>query len=536
MPFNLINNPWIPVRRRSGEHCLIEPWMITDKIESDPFVALDAPRPDFNGALIQFLIGLVQTTMAPPDEFEWRKLLNEPPSPETLKDAFSKYQDAFNLDGDGKRFMQDERVSSEETQNVNALLIDAPGDSTTKKNQDHFVKRRSISGFGFPTTAMALFTLQTNAPAGGAGIRTSLRGGGPLTTLVVGDFLWQTIWFNILPDEVLQRITWIPELNNLADIFPWMGTMPTSEKGEEVLPYDVHPLQMYWGTPRRIFLDTSRETDDECSIQPSRQPVIRDYGTRPRGMNYASGVWQHPLTPFYEMKDMPFSPVHGSSGCTSYRHWMGYVQADKKERHFPAPIVSYFLENRADDDSQFRLWAFGYDMDNMKARCWYEGTMPLFSLPAEIKENFESTVEGMIDAATLIAGNTKEATKHALFSRIKDVNKSGFAKWEINTQAKGSTTWIQSIGDAFWQNTESGFYESLQQLRTVVLEEEKRIDLMKSWHRILKKESDRLFDLFVEGNNIEDKDPRCIVLARKELRVNNKNNDILGALQIPKPI
>jgi len=61
---NLLEKSWIPVRRASGQRLWIAPYQITDGIGQDPIVALDAVRPDFNGALIQFLIGLVQTAWA----------------------------------------------------------------------------------------------------------------------------------------------------------------------------------------------------------------------------------------------------------------------------------------------------------------------------------------------------------------------------------------------------------------------------------------------------------------------------------------
>jgi CRISPR system Cascade subunit CasA len=51
---NLIDSSWIPVRRASGSRSWVTPWQITDDIDGDPIVALDAARPDFNGALMQF--------------------------------------------------------------------------------------------------------------------------------------------------------------------------------------------------------------------------------------------------------------------------------------------------------------------------------------------------------------------------------------------------------------------------------------------------------------------------------------------------
>ncbi|MGG2362666.1 type I-E CRISPR-associated protein Cse1/CasA, partial [Salmonella enterica] len=81
------------------------------------------------------------------------------------------------------------------------LLIESPGANTLKKNLDHFVRRGRVEVLAPAAAAMALFTLQTFAPSGGAGHRTSLRGGGPLTTLVrpgtvagLSDALWPLLW------------------------------------------------------------------------------------------------------------------------------------------------------------------------------------------------------------------------------------------------------------------------------------------------------------------------------------------------------
>ncbi|KUK60681.1 MAG: CRISPR-associated protein, Cse1 family, partial [Methanoculleus marisnigri] len=102
---NLIDDPWIPVVRRDGARETIAPREITGGAE--PVIRLDAPRPDFNGALIQFLIGLVQTAIPPGDNRDWRRKFKTPPPPDELKRAFAPYAHAFNFDGEGPRFMQD---------------------------------------------------------------------------------------------------------------------------------------------------------------------------------------------------------------------------------------------------------------------------------------------------------------------------------------------------------------------------------------------------------------------------------------------
>ena len=61
---NLITDAWIPVRRReSQERVFIRPYEMVDHLDDDPFLDIDAARPDFNGALIQFLIGIIQTVL-----------------------------------------------------------------------------------------------------------------------------------------------------------------------------------------------------------------------------------------------------------------------------------------------------------------------------------------------------------------------------------------------------------------------------------------------------------------------------------------
>ena len=84
---NLILDKWLPVRRPSGVREIIAPWQITNQHDTDPIVALATPRADFNGALMQFLIGLLQTA-APPqaaDNDDWLAWLEQAPAPEVLQ-------------------------------------------------------------------------------------------------------------------------------------------------------------------------------------------------------------------------------------------------------------------------------------------------------------------------------------------------------------------------------------------------------------------------------------------------------------------
>ena len=86
---NLINDPWIPVQHRDGTTKLIKPWQLT--VTENPVVALDTVRPDFNAALLQFLIGLLQTAASPTTEEEWVDWLETPNSRRLERSLYSLF-------------------------------------------------------------------------------------------------------------------------------------------------------------------------------------------------------------------------------------------------------------------------------------------------------------------------------------------------------------------------------------------------------------------------------------------------------------
>ncbi|MFH1096720.1 MAG: type I-E CRISPR-associated protein Cse1/CasA, partial [Candidatus Desantisbacteria bacterium] len=453
---NLINDEWIPVRLKNSTIRTIAPWQITE----EEIIELASPRPDFNGAMIQFLIGLLQTTCAPEYPKDWRQRLTNPPTSEELKQAFTPIQHAFNLDGEKPRFMQDSSLAKEEGNcNIDALLIEVPGENTLKENKDHFIKRGDVNQFCPACTAMALFTLQTNAPSGGAGHRTGLRGGGPLTTIILGENLWGTVWLNIMEKDVFLAKS--RDCNKIkdADSFPWLDT---TRIGKETTPEDVHPNQNFWAMPRRVWL-ISQGLTGVCSLcGKESNHLYRKYVTKNYGINY-NGAWLHPLSPYYIDKNgSPSTPIHPQPGGIGYRDWLGLVQNDPDKNRKPAMIIEHFIQHRRKD---LRLWAFGYDMDNMKARCWYEGIMPLVSVDDELRGEFEIRVTSLILTAQMIARETKTQIKKAWF--------------DPKHKTKGDLSFVES---RFWQETEAEFYHTLYALKDVLTNKTDVIPVLEVWH------------------------------------------------------
>ena len=506
---NLLNEPWMPVRKRDGSR----EWVNPSQLSRPDILAFDADRADFNGALAQFAIGLLQTTAPVERDSEWRKLFKEPPSGEALVEWFAPVTAAFEFDGAGARFMQDRTLTPAEgsTRNIAALLVEAPGDKTVKDNNDHFVKRAHVGPLCPPCAATALFTLQVNGPSGGSGNLTGLRGGGPLTTLLLapqGSSLWQDLWLNVieqdrfLDDDGSERSA--PHLT-----FPWLAPMSAIQKdGGETAPAQVHPTHVFWAMPRRIRLNLEQPRNGKCGIcSRASDALVAGYHTRKHGLDY-KGAWNHPLSPYYE-KDEAWLPMHPQPGGLGHRHWLAWVmgQGSERKRQRRARVVEHFLNLRTRQvPGAMRLWAFGYDLDNMKARCWYESTLPLYGLAdcdAAAQSLIEAEVGRWLDATEQVATLLRGAVKDAWFKEAP--SKADFS----------------AIDAAFWGGTEAAFYRQLRVLIEGAAAGKKSdaLAVNAAWLAHLQKRALDLFDhQFVGTGPVAQQQPRRIAEAYQQLR------------------
>lgn len=524
---NLLNESWVPVRRREGARDWITPYQLSDP----DIVAFDADRADFNGALAQFAIGLLQTTTPVDSPVLWKRLFDSPPSPETLMEWFAPVASAFGLDGDGARFMQDFSLKAEEgtLNSISALLIESPGENALRNNSDHFVKRGQVEAMCPACAAAALFTLQTNAPSGGVGYRTGLRGGGPLTTLLLAQprqSLWQDLWLN-----VLERSRFLAQCGDAQKSvphfrFPWLADIGAIQTGAETAPAQVHPDHIFWAMPRRIRLDMDGDAAGNCDIcGQTAEKLVQQYETKNYGLNY-KGPWDHVLSPYYETKE-GWLPLHPQPGGFGYRHWLPWVMgmsADKK-RQRPARVVDYLRDHRARlVQGQLRLWAFGFDMDNMKARCWYESALPLYALAdcsPDAQKQIESEVAIWLAGAELAAYFLRSAVKGAWFS----------------ADARGD---FSAIDASFWGATEAVFYRQLKALIDLLRDDDDSetdpLPTREAWHRHLVHTCLRLFDgEFVGAGAVERQNPHRLATAYQQLKRNLDGPKMRQALALPVP-
>ena len=501
---NILLDPWLPFRLSDGS------------IQTLPFshicnpniIDFALPRADFQGAAYQFGIGVLQTVYAPQDKGEWRILYEKPPERHELESAFKKIAHAFNTSGDGPLFMQDfdnleDMKPKLKPKPIKHLLIEAPGESTINyKNTDFFIKRECCDGMSPEMANMALYTLQINAPEGGQGHLTSLRGGGPITTLIRPQSedvsLWQKLWLNVINREYWKGECHEPNFKD-GSVFPWLE--PTRKN--DVYRKDVHPLHMYWAMPRRIRLQID-DNASECGISGRRtSKTVRTYLTKPKGNNYKGDGWKHPLTPYQKTKKGRLS-VKGQSGGINYNQWVLMTLNNEKEGRICAFVVDHYREKVASKigwSKKPRLWMFGYNMKSNNALGWYSVTMPLFDVNPKEYGKIVKRITDLQSLAERALKETSKQIKSAWFERPKD--------------AKGDFSFINA---AFWPRTEQAFYIAVERItRQSDNSTYMSTEQAKEWLNSLRNVCMNLFDEYALSDEIGESMCRQII-ARLNLK------------------
>ena len=433
MAFNLLSDPFLPVVMRSGaQRWLAFPELVTgtESGNEDYPVEFDWPRPDFNMASFEFCIGVISLAFDIRNEDDWRPFWTNPPDRDALAEKLAPLVSAFYLNGEGPRFLQDhESLQGNETP-IELLLIDTPGQNGQRKNSDLLTHRDRYATLGLPAAAMALYTLQAYAPSGGAGNRTSMRGGGPLTALVVPTTndgaqpvsLWRKIFANVVPcDKRLQ-------IDELPKALPWMAPTLTSEKSRTVSLADAHPLQAYFGMPRRIRLVFSSELGT-CSMTGREEPLVPGYIQRPYGANY--GLWQHPLTPYRRLKEAgePYS-AKPKSGRFGYRDWVAATVGSKDGKLAEQPTNIKLAKNNRSQALSYnkqvanaRVRVGGWAMNNMEAIAYLIAEEPLhLAKTLDQQQALDDLARHFSEAADQAVSQLLAALKKALFSDQKNTS------------------------------------------------------------------------------------------------------------------
>lgn len=501
--FNLVTDAWIPVKEQA------KPIRVQD-IVNPAFTALDAPRADFNAALVQFLIGLVQTVFAPNNPREWRKYYETPPSPELLQEKLDLLKPAFYIDGDGKRFMQDISLRTNGNQaSVLKLLPALIGDNTTLNNMDFFVKSSDLRKFSISNVVIGLYLYQNYclSETGGANGRHhgSFRGRNSMISLLQEKKanLWKNIWLNIISNESFQSLT---ETKDSVTAFEWMQDEPFSKQKTDSSFY---LSDLYWSMPRRVFLDFSNSEQSNCSLTNQNAETMTNIVIKEDGIEYKTHFTKHPLIPYRNLEKNKNNPIGGvapvklNGAGINYGDWLSLIGTDTASMN----MNEHFRRNTK---GEFNIFVCGYLNHSTQAKtlCWYETNLPFFisDLSEAERKKLEHETSIWIDSSKHACEYLVTAIENAWFGKNSEKNK---------TQKKAFKNEKASyIRREFWRASETQFYLQVKRLTNElsVFNDSIETQYRKEWHRVITYHALQLFNQFAFKSHIRT-NPKRIALA-----------------------
>ena len=216
----LLEDAWIPI---GNQQTITLQTLLTQAVDCQ----ISLPRDDMEMACLQLLICLVQSLFTPPDTETLKQRIKIPLTTDQYQAGIDGIESWFDLSHPDQPFMQTRGVKSKELTPMDKLF--AGLDSSTSSV---FVNEPGLADRLCPScTSIGLYNQANNAPSFGGGFKGSLRGGTPISTLVLDrlhetkDGLRQRIWRNVLSEDMLntfmpwymethqQKPNWVDSIN-----------------------------------------------------------------------------------------------------------------------------------------------------------------------------------------------------------------------------------------------------------------------------------------------------------------------------------
>ncbi len=283
---NLLTDQWIPVRPL--------PTGMPEKISlrrllcGDGTWELCLPRDDMELASLQLVVCLAQILFTPADAQTLKQLIAAHLSENEFHDGCEQFKTWFWVDHPDHPFMQIRGVKAKEATHMDKLLAGLTGATNSC-----FVNQSGLGECLCPgCAAIALFNQASCVPGFGGGFKAGLRGGTPITTLVQGKHLRQTIWLNVLSKEKLMNdIPWHSDTMHQKPT--WVEPIKT---GEKIAAEQIGLMRGLLWQPAHIELlpPTEKGICSCCGCQT--EEAYRAF--KKAKFNFSvNGIWPHPHTP-----------------------------------------------------------------------------------------------------------------------------------------------------------------------------------------------------------------------------------------------
>lgn len=293
---NLLTEAWIPVRPLPAG----APEKITLRrlFCEDEKWELSLPRDDMELAALQILICMAQVFFIPKDTEELKQRITAPLSSEAFEAGCAPYKEWFRLDHLDFPFMQVRGVKAKDHTPMDKLLAGVTGATNSCFVNEPGLGACLCGG----CAAIALFNQASCSPSFGGGFKSNLRdarwpgkdgkgglSGSPVTTLVQGDHLRQTIWLNVLDEShVDTELPWYRQ--TLRQAPTWVEPI----KAGAIIPAQAIGLLrgLFW-QPAHIEL-LSPDGEQSCSSCGFIEKRVYQ-GFNKAKFNYTvTDMWPHP--------------------------------------------------------------------------------------------------------------------------------------------------------------------------------------------------------------------------------------------------
>jgi hypothetical protein len=210
-----------------------------------------------------------------------------------------------------------------------------------------------------------------------------------------------------------------------------------------------------------------------------------------------------------------------------------------------------------------RIWAYGYDTDNAKCRCWYDAMMPLLYMEGDLAPIYSANVASMVKTARYVSGLVLSAVFKATMLHPKKDEQKIVWKWPkdvlnklkrapterseiIETRVNASGEELESRVESglltrplaaradFWTSSEERFFKRAAEMRTALLAGTDESEILRRWRDDMIQTARRVFRNHTQVGDFDASDPRRSALAQMELdkKLNGQwLNDLLGRLK-----
>ncbi len=353
---NLLTDDFLSIRKVSdNSHCWIS---LKQLLCSSDHYSLMYPRDDIELGALCLCIAIVQCLWTPDDLIELKQRIVQPLSENVFYEGIKPYLDWFNISHNKYPFMQVKGVKAKEVTPLDKLLPGITGGTNCVFVNEPSLAECLCGG----CSGIALFNDSANAPGFGGGFKAGLRGSSPITTLVQGTSLRETIWVNVLTKENIQKS--IPAGNNVNSNPTWVD--PIIEKSK-FSALSIGLIRGLLWQPAHIELTDPIE-DGKCTCC-GKQGVPIYSGFLKAKFNYTvEDRWPHPHSPRYQKIKGGSIEENFASFTTTAPSWTHLarfvikqsVAKNRKEGQIPALVINQARDLFGRNAEKLQLLVGGY--------------------------------------------------------------------------------------------------------------------------------------------------------------------------------